>query len=197
MTASTMLREHYRSLFAEHGDGPEVAQLSAEGQRFRFEKLFEIADLDGASVLDVGSNLGAMYPQLRSRYPGARYEGIDIVPEVVACAARKYPEVRFRTHNLLDGPIPETHDYVLMSGIFNNASPSSTPFLEELVERAWAHAGRGLGFNFLSNHVNFAQQSMSYHDPVRVLDFCLTRLTRKIRMDHHYDRCDVAVFLYR
>lgn len=191
------LREHYRALFATHGDDPAAAQMSAEGQRFRFRKLFEIGDLSGASVLDVGSGLGAMYPHLREAFPTARYEGIDVVPEMVACAAAKYPSVRFRVADLLEGPIPERYDWVLLSVIFNNAMANPTGFLESLVSRAWQHAERGVGFNFLSTHVNFTEPTMAYHDPARVLDFCVRRLSRRVRMEHHYERCDVAVFVYR
>jgi hypothetical protein len=30
-----------------------------------------------------------------------------------------------------------------------------------------------------------------------VLDFCIRNLTRKVLMHHHYERVDVAVFVYR
>ena len=191
------LREHYRTLFAAHGDAPMGAQMSREGQRFRFRKLFEIGDLAGKSVLDVGCGLGAMYPDLVERFPTARYEGIDVVPEMIACAEAKHPEVRFRVADLLEGPIAERYDYVLLSVVFNNAMPDPTGFLESLIARAWEHAGIGLGFNFLSTHVNFSEPSMAYHDPGRVLDFCIRRLSRRVRLEHHYERCDVAVFVYR
>ena len=198
MTAdSAVLRRHYQQRFAAHGDGPLATQMSREGQRFRFLKLFEIADLTGRSVLDVGSGLGDMYPLLKHQHPTASYQGIDIVPEMVAWAAAKYPEVRFRVANLLEEPLEDQVDYVLMSVVFNNALPDPTGFLEALVSRAWERATRGLAFNFLSAHVNFVDDTMAYHDPARVLDFCIRRLSRRVRIEHHYERCDVAVFVYR
>jgi len=197
MTGAASLRDHYRALFATHGDDPAAAQMSREGQRFRFLKLFEVADLGGASVLDVGSGLGDMYPYLRARYPTARYHGVDVVPEMVQCAAAKYPEVPFEVANLLEAPLGRRFDYVLLSVVFNNAIPDPTGFLEALIARAWEHADRGLAFNFLSTHVNFVEPTMAYHDPARVLDFCVRTLSRRVRLEHHYERCDVAVFVYR
>ncbi len=194
---ATVLRRHYQQHFAVHGDGPLATQQSREGQRFRFLKLFEIADLTGRSVLDVGSGLGDMYPLLNAYCPGAHYQGIDIVPEMVACAAAKYPAVRFRVANLIEDPFTDQFDYVVMSGVFNNALPDPTGFLEHLVSRAWDRATRGLAFNFLSAHVNFVDDTMAYHDPARVVDFCIRRLARRVRIEHHYERCDVAVFVYR
>jgi SAM-dependent methyltransferase len=193
----TTLRDHYRELLGQHGDVPMATQISRAGQLFRFRKLLEIADLGGAAVLDLGCGLGEMYPFLHSRFPTARYEGIDIVPEMVAEAGRKYPAVSFRVWDVLETPLDRSYDYVLMSGVFNNAMPEPTDYLERLVARAWEAASKGFGFNFLPTHVNFTQPSMAYHDPARVLDFCLRRLSPRVRLEHHYERCDVAVFDYR
>jgi SAM-dependent methyltransferase len=190
------LAGHYRRLFEEHGDDPRASQWSPEGQRFRLAKLLEIGDLTGCSVLDLGCGLGAMYPLLRDRFPGIRYEGIDLVPEAVAFAGGKYPDARFRVVNLLEETILERYDYVLSSGVFNNAMAEGS-FLEPLLERAWEVTLRGLGFNFISTHVNQTQPEMAYHDPAAVLDFCLRRLSRRATLQHHYERCDVAVFVYR
>lgn len=197
MSAPGSLREHYRAQFAAFGDQALGTQMSREGQRFRFRKLLEIADLTDRSVLDVGAGLGDLYPFLREAYPTARYEGVDVVPETAAHAARKYPEVRFRVADLMTEDLADRYDYVLLSAVFNNAMPGATDFLEGLVARAWRVAERGLAFNFLSTHVNFTEPAMAYHDPARVLDTVVRTLSRKVRLEHHYERCDVAVFVYR
>lgn len=197
MSSVADLSAHYGALFREHGDAPLATQMSAEGQRFRFLKLLEIADLDGADVLDVGCGLADLYPYLRARYPRSRYTGVDVVPDMVECAAAKYPEAQFQVADLLSGTRVGRFDYVLLSAIFNNAIPDPTSFLEALIERSWDHAERGLGFNFLSSHHNFTDATMAYHDPARVFDFCVRRLSRRVRIEHHYERCDVAVFVYR
>ena len=193
----TDLGRHYREQVVAHGDSALGTQMSREGQRFRFLKLLEIADLNGCTVLDVGSGLGDLYPFVRDRFPRAQYSGIDIVAEMVGRASEKYPEVSFRQHNLLIDPVPERYDYVLLSAVFNNAISEPTDFLQDLIEPAFALCRRGLGFNFLSTHVNFSEPTMAYHDPARVLDFCMSRLSRRVRLEHHYERCDVAVFVYR
>jgi len=191
------LADQYRGLLREHGDAPEACQWSPEGQRFRFEKLAQIAPLAGRIILDVGCGLGHLYPFLNQKFGAVQYTGIDIVPEMIAHAAKRHPEARFLVHDLLHAPLPEKFDYVLMSGPFNNAMPEATEFLKELVSAAFAQCSAGLGFNFTSTHVNFRDAAMAYHDPAEVLDFCLRNLTRRVVLDHHYERCDVAVFAYR
>jgi len=191
------LKDHYRALFAAHGDDPRSAQSSAEGQAFRYDKLLGIGDLRGRSVLEVGCGVGTLYPMLKSRFPDARYTGIDVVPEMIDCAARKHPEGRFRCLDLMEENLGESFDYVVMSMLFNNRTDGAEGFLRELTERAFAHATIGLGFNFLSRYVNFSDDAMAYHDPARVLTHCVERLSPKVAMEHHYARCDVAVFVYR
>ncbi|MEO8449704.1 MAG: methyltransferase domain-containing protein [Gemmatimonadota bacterium] len=190
------LRDHYQARFLAHGDHELATQMSRAGQRFRFEKVFEIGDLTNARVLDLGCGLGDMYPLLLERCPGVVYEGIDLVPEMTAHAAAKYPGIRFRAVDVLAETITDRFDYVLMSVVFNNALPDATEFLERLIERAFALAGKGLAFNFLSTYVNFRDAEMAYHDPARVFDFCIRRLSRKVVVQHHYERCDVAMFVY-
>lgn len=191
------LRDHYRGLLGVHGDSPSATQMSLAGKHYRYQKLLEIADLDGASVLDVGCGLGEMVPVLRDRYPSARYHGVDLVPETIVRARELHPAITFEVADVA-GPIASgRYDYVLMSALFNNATDDPTGYLESTVTRAWQIAERGLGFNFLPIHVNFVEPTMAYHDPARVLDFCLRHCSRSVRLEHHYERCDVAVFVYR
>jgi len=188
---------HYRGLLFKHQSGPAVAQWSPEGQRFRFEKLVEIGDLSGAQVLDLGCNLGDRYPFLKSKFAQVRYTGIDIVSELVLAAAKTHPEARFLCRDVLSEGLEENFDYILMSGLFNNAQSNGTDFLKEMVTFAYAHATKGIAFNFTSTIVNRIDPEMHYHDPIEVLGFCLDRLSARVSLHHHYERCDVAIFVYR
>lgn len=193
------LIENYRKLFLEHGDTPEGVQWSPDGQLFRFRKLAEVADLTNASVLDLGCGLGHLYPFLNSRFRGLSYTGLDLVQETVEFAARKYPGARFARRDILTEGWTELHDFCLISGIFNNAMPDGdvTSLMLKVVSAAFKCCRKGMAFNFISTHVSSIDSEMAYHDPVVVMEYCIKNLTRKITVHHHYERCDVAVFLYR
>jgi SAM-dependent methyltransferase len=189
--------KNYRNLFLKHRSGPEVGQWSAEGQQFRFEKLIQIANLKDRSVLDLGCGIGDLYPFLVERFGRVDYTGIDIVPELVAAAVQRHPDARFLCRDLLSDDIDETFNYVLINGMFNNAVPDCTAFLKEMINVAFRHCSIGLGFNFITTYVNRHDAEMAYHDPLEILDFCLKTLTHNVMLHHHYERCDVAVFVYR
>lgn len=189
--------ENYRHLLSVHGPTPEAAQMSAEGQAFRFAKLMEIGDLRERSVLDLGCGIGEFYPFLKARVPDAGYTGLDIVPEMIACARSRFRDGAFLCRDILDQGLDGEFDYVFISAMFNNNLPGMTVFLEEMITTAFAKCRLGLAFNFLSDRVNFRGPAMAYHDPARVLTFCMDQLSPRVRMEHHYERCDVSVFVYR
>ncbi len=192
-----MIIENYRGLLQKYGDAPEATQMSLEGQLVRFRKLMEIADLRSRRVLDLGCGIGDFYPLLIEKFGQLDYTGIDLVPEMVQHAAQKYPQARFLCRDLSTDRLDESFDYVLASVVFNNAMPDSDAYMRELLTLAFKYCTLGLGFNFISSHVNFSNREMAYHDPLQVLDFCIRNLTRKVSMHHHYERVDVAVFAYR
>ncbi len=191
------LIDNYRTLFFKHGDKPEAVQWSCEGQQFRFNKLTQIADLRDKRILDVGCGKGDMYPFLFKKFGNVDYTGVDIVPESLAYAAQKYPQATFYCRDLLEDVVDEKFDYTLISGVFNNSIPKSSEFLRELVTAAFKQCELGIGFNFLSTYVNYTNADMAYHDPIEVFDFCLKTLSPNVMIHHHYERCDVVIFVYR
>ncbi|HLJ93369.1 MAG TPA: class I SAM-dependent methyltransferase [Gemmataceae bacterium] len=197
MHEKDMLIANYRGLFQQHGDAPEATQMSADGQRFRFLKLMEIADLRNRRVLDLGCGIGDFYPFLIEKFGTLDYTGMDLVPEMARFAAKKYPAARFRCCDISTRSLEDRFDYVLASVVFNNAMPDADTYMQELLTHAFRLCTVGLGFNFISRHVNFTDPEMAYHDPAEVLDFCIRNLTRKVVLHHHYERADVAVFAYR
>jgi SAM-dependent methyltransferase len=195
--AKELLIKNYQQLFREHGPTSLAAQCSPEGQRMRFDELTRIADLSGSKVLDLGCGIADFYPILSEKFPGLRYTGVDLVPEVIEYARAKYPEAMFECQDILQDPLEQTYDYILISGMFNNAVPGASEFFKSMVSAAFQNVRRGLAFNFISTHVNFVAEDMAYHDPADVLNFCINQLSRKTALFHHYDRCDVSVFVYR
>lgn len=197
--------ESYRRTFLQYGDSPEAVQWSAEGQRWRFDKLLELAcasapggSLRGMRLLEVGCGLGHLYPLLRASFGDARYTGIDIVPDMIEHAKAAYPDATFECRDIFQSPLPREYDFVFISGVFN-APPREDiqGFAARMLFSAYAGARTALVFNFTSSHVNFVSEGMNYLDPVWVLSEVLANLSKKVVMHHHYRNCDVVMCVYR
>src|SRR6266446_2706682 len=126
-----MMVADYRGRFHKYGDAPEAVGMSADGQRFRFQKLMEIGDLRNRRVLDLGCGIGDFYPFLIEKFGQLDYTGIDLVPEMVAFAAQKYPGARFLCRDISKDAVAESFDYVLASVVFNNAMPDCDAYMRE------------------------------------------------------------------
>src|SRR4051812_38280614 len=191
------LRESYRATLAEHGTSPGAVKLSAAGQRERFAQLAAIDDLSGHSVIDVGCGLGYLYEYLREHLDNVEYTGVDLVPEMAERASERFPEASFAAVDVLAEGLPGEYDYVLLSGVFNDAMKDATGYLRDILGACWPAARLGLGFNFISSHAQQqAPDALSYHDPAAVLDFCLG-LSPYVDLQHFYARADVSVFIRR
>jgi SAM-dependent methyltransferase len=191
------VKDNYRELLELHGSGPAVGQWSEEGQRFRFQKLTEIADLGGSRILEIGCGIGDFYPFIVERFGDVTYTGIDIVPELIDQAAKIHTTASFRCVDVLKENLADRFDYVFLSGVFNYPFPGVHQFMYDMVSAAYSCCDKGLGFNFISSYVNQMNPKMAYHDPHDVFRHCLEKLSRKTTIQHHYERCDVAVYVYR
>jgi len=191
------VKKNYRELLARHRSGPAVGQWSEEGQLFRFTKLTEIGKLGGNRILEIGCGIGDFYPFIVEAFGNVSYTGVDIVPEIIEHAKKTHATASFKCVDILSEKLQERFDYVFISGVFNNAFPGVNNFLLDMISVAYGYCDKGLGFNFTSSYVNHTDPEMAYHDPVDVFRHCLEKLSRKVSIHHHYERCDVAVYVYR
>ena len=116
---------------------------------------------------------------------------------MVEVAKINHPEARFACKNILEEKLTETFDFVLMQGLFNNPVKNSKLYMESILEEAYAYCKTGMGFNFISEYVNYKTLDMEYFKPEEVIGFCIKHLSRKLSVFHHYYNCDVCIFVYR
>jgi len=199
---SDIVEEHYNKLFVKYGDNPQSCQWTNEySQTFRFKKLMEIDDLKQKKILDVGCGLGDLYLYLKDENILVEYTGVDIVGGMIELAKKKLPTTRFLRQNIIEQPLDEKFDYVLMSGIFNSNLERNDQvnfaYMKNVLTAAYDQCTYGIGFNFISSCVNSRDDEMAYFPPSNVFDFCVLNLSPKVSLFHHYERCDVTVFVYR
>ena len=121
-----------------------------DSQQKRFEVLAEVADLNGASVLDLGCGQGDLKGFLDNRFSAFRYIGIDQMPEFITEAAHRYgqlPDTRFYQRDFSTAALPPV-EYVIACGAlgYRCAKPN---WFNEMIAKMYASASRALAFNML------------------------------------------------
>ena len=110
--------DFYQEAYRTYGDRDvrSVRWSNPADQITRFRALLSVADLTGQSVLDVGCGMGELYKFFLQEQIPVDYAGIDIVPEFIASAQKRFPDTRFMVEDIFE--ISEQFDYVLASGGF-------------------------------------------------------------------------------
>ncbi|WBY00902.1 class I SAM-dependent methyltransferase [Ramlibacter tataouinensis] len=178
------IREHYRQLLKQHGDTAAAAQYSSrDSQERRFRQLARIGELRGARVLDFGCGSGHLATYLaQSGFP-VDYTGVDIVPELLQAGRAKHPQHRF---GLLEEFAGERFDYVLVSGVYNNARPDNRQFWQDSVRDLFVRCDRGLAFNMMSTYVDYRDRGLFYESPEHAFAFVKRELTPYVNLIHDY-----------
>lgn len=186
---SNQLQDHYRRLLQDRGDDATAVQYSdRESQHRRFSVLADVA-VDLESVLDLGCGLGHFLEFLRARGFAGRYLGLDMLPEFIATARERHagdPLAEFRTADLETDEFPEGFDTHVVCGVFNNTMPDNAGFMQKVLRKSYAAAGRQIAFNAMSTYVDFQVPELYYTDPCNVFDFCKRELGRRIVLRHEY-----------
>ena len=182
------LSKHYSGLVKRHGDAPESAQYAdRETQERRMAVLCEIGVTKTSKLLDFGCGTGQLLSFLqRSLGYEGEYVGYDISPEAIELARSVHPAGRFEVRNILEQPIEERFDYVLVSGVFNNLISDNRAFFEAISRRLMAQADVGYAFNMLSRFVDYFDDGLYYEDPLRAFRFCKEELSPLVTLRHDY-----------
>ncbi len=186
----------FEESFEKYGDDPKSC-LWDERMVFRYEELTRVADFNGTSILEIGCGIGGFYEYCiqDKGIKDLTYKGIDLVPGMIELAKEKYPSAEFEVCNILEQKLKETYDYVILCGVFNVAT--KTQDMERILSEAYKYCKKGMAFNFISTYVNFQEDEISYHNPQEVFSFCVENFSTKVKMNHHYKKCDVSMFVYQ
>ncbi len=190
------IKEFYNRRLKKHGakSAWAVDWDSYNNQQSRFEVLVQIGDLNGKSILDFGSGLGDLYGYLSKHCKNFTYLGIDIVPEMVEEARKKYPKGRFENIELDE--VGESFDYVFASGSLTFNVEGGKNYYYKIIEKMYQHAKIGVGFNLLNK--GFFDEDKLYltYDPLKVLEYCKT-FAKDVKVIFEYLQGDFTIYLFK
>ncbi len=193
------LAEHYDELVLKYGDEPQSAQWSdRETQNRRFSVLTEIMDdRQSSGILDIGCGTGSLLAYLESTHDfNGQYQGVDISSQAIKLASQLHPDQKFKVANLLEQPLGDKHDYVMMCGIFNNRLSTEAEcgsFIREMLQCGFEHAKKAMAFNVMSKYVDFEADNLCYFQPEELFGFCKKHLSPNVTLRHDYNIKDGVI----
>jgi trans-aconitate methyltransferase len=193
--ATPALPDRERRRFRQAGIGhrSHVLQLT------RFDVLAEVADLDGARLLDVGAGLGDFYVYLRGRGIAVDYTGLELCEHFAVQARRRFrsdPRCRFLTGDVLDHPPGDIYDVVIASRMFAVETGHTLAKIPRTLERLFAHCRCAVAVNFLSERARRHARRGLYMSPERLFAQAQS-LTQAVVLRHDYLPHDFTLYLYK
>ena len=187
------LKAFYHPRLEAHGaDARAAGWGSAEGQASRLRILLAVADIQHASVLDIGCGLGHLVDELKAQDFQGTYRGIDLLETMVSAANSRHPSRDFAVEDV--GTLEtESADFVIASGLFTFADE---PMLRETVAAMFHACRHAVAFNSLSTKADRREPGEFHADPDETREFCKS-VSPHVVLRHDYMPHDFTIYMYR
>lgn len=203
---SEALRDHYAQTFRTHGATAEGVDWGKDQDRVvcRYQKMLAVipaTEKRRVSLLDVGCGYGALLQYAKESNTALAYTGIDIVEDMISEARARHKDASFLIGDILDLDVKARFDYVVCNGILTQKLDASNlemdDFANRLIRRMFALCERGVAFNVMTTKVNYFSNNLYYRNPAELFAWCMSELTRHIKLDHAYPLYEYTLYLYR
>jgi len=191
---------HFSGLLNESDDHHHVVAQSKVSHLKRFEKILELGDFQGKSVLDVGCGIGGFLDFLRERTITCDFTGIDINPAMIEKARQLHPEntENFFVCDIIEEDLDRQFDFVTANGPLNLrfGGNMNMKMTMRLIEQMVKLARTGIVITMTSALTRKPNDQTFYYSPQEILTetfkFCVN-----VRLDHTYLPHDFALFCYK
>lgn len=205
MGRTDQIRKRFAQNLALYGadDTRAVEWGTRETQYFRFKILCDIAPLfekDSSTVLDYGCGVGDLREYLRFQGFLGTYHGVDISPDLIRAAKKKYgsyPRTSFAAIDAARDVKRGRHDWIFLSGVFNPKYPGVEEECKKTLRELFARAGKGLAYNGISNMAQTKSPSLWHADPFALTAWCAQNLTPSVTLRHDYRGGNFTIYLYK
>lgn len=204
---SKALKDHYESAFALHGPSSMGVDWGEEEKNLnlRYEKMLAVLpDSDPpptTTMLDVGCGFGGLLRHARAKGLKFSYTGVDVAENMIQWAKKEYPADQFFLGDVLKLEFDRKYSYVVCNGILtqklNTPGLVMDEYAHQLIRRLFDLSLGGIAFNVMTTKVNHFANNLYYRNPAELLSWCLSEITRHVKIDHAYPLFEYTVYLYR
>jgi SAM-dependent methyltransferase len=193
--------KRYQKSLAKHGVSPRALKwTSYHSAALHYCEFVRELDLKGRSILDAGCGMGDLLPYIYAEADTFEYLGIDITPEFVATARKRYAPHKFQVGDVFDGSIKSgSFDVVLASGLMNHNTPGWMTKRQHMIKQLFEVAREVLVFNMAGSFgPKPAKQptNVAYADALEIVKFCAS-LTPQLIFKSHYHPKDFTITMFK
>jgi SAM-dependent methyltransferase len=196
------ITKRYQERLKIHGEGVKaLSSGNTSRQHTRFLNLCQIGSLENKTILDFGCGLADFYEFLKVEMKiNVHYCGVDIVPEFIDIASKKFPEARFTTEDILETDFLDKNkfDFIFCSQVFNNryANSNNMEFAANAMLKLNASCNEGLAMDFITSYVDFEEPHLFYYSPEKMYSIA-KKLTKSVVLKSDYPLFEFMLFIYK
>lgn len=192
---------HYFSGLLNESDDPHHAVAQSKISHLkRFEKILELGDFQGKSVLDVGCGIGGFLDFLGEKGITCNFTGIDINPGMIEKARERHPEIKenFFVCDIIEEDLDRQYDWVTSNGPLNLKfdGTMNMDMTMRLIEQMYKLARTGIAITMTSALTRKPNEATFYYSPQEILTETF-KFCSNMRFDHTYLPHDFTLFCYK
>lgn len=188
--------DYFSKRFLHFKDNPAAVGWTPSGQKLRYEVITKLLNLERSSILDFGCGKGDLYGFLKERGLEVKYAGVDINPELINFASKKYPGINFYTIDIEKENLPDNFDYIIICGVFNLRVEGVKESAYRTLKKLFNHTKRSLLFNCPSIYTGKKDMDIYYYDPCELLGIALGS-TKNVNLYHGLIEGEIFLILSR
>jgi SAM-dependent methyltransferase len=188
----------YQSALDDYGESPRSLRwVSYQSMATRFRYLVEGLDIKGRSILDAGCGMGDLLPYLHTKTDDFSYLGMDINPNLIKIAKKRYEGHSFAVGNPFNGQLDRRFDLVISSGVMNTNVKGWQKHRKTMIKNAFELASEAFAFN-MAGALAKAQETpkIAYANAADILSYC-AKLTPKLIFKSHYLPDDFTIVMFK
>lgn len=203
---SKTLKDHYENTFEMYGPSAMGVDWGEEEKNLnlRYEKMLAVlqdSSLNLPTLLDVGCGFGGLFHYANANGIDLRYTGIDVAENMIEWARKNFSKNQFYLGDVLEMEFDTQYSYVVCNGILtqklNTPGLTMDEYAHKLIRRMYGLCLEGIAFNVMTTKVNYFANNLYYRNPAELLSWCMSEITRHVKIDHAYPLFEYTIYLYR
>jgi SAM-dependent methyltransferase len=186
----------YGDAFKEHGESPKALHwTNYRSQALRLRILVADLEIEGKTILDAGCGMGDLLPFLYTKSANFTYLGVDIEPQFIKIAKKRYEGEQFKVFDPFTKPLG-SFDLVLSSGVMNSNISNWLEARKQMISALFEQATEALAFNMAGGfEPAHTSGRIAYANAQDILDFCKALSPNiKLRYDYHPEDFTITIF---